>query len=399
MNQNQSAHFSVGEWLRKQKISLLVLAVCIVLFVFFYAYANSDSEDTTSLTQTSYTEYETAKVTSILSDDSSQSEMFENNYTGSQTLMIEITSGQYKGTKMSALNYLGALYGTHLKEGDSVVVAIYTSDDSVNNVTVYEYNRSNWVLVIVGVFILATILIGEKKGFQSLLGLILTIICLIFILIPLLMKGFPTILTSLLLCVYVAVVSFTLLEGITKKTVCAMLGTILGLVLAAFFGLISQALVKVHGMRMGDYVDALLQLKQAGTPIELRGLLLGGMLIAALGAVMDVAMSIASSVQELVTVNPSLTRKDIWTSGMNIGKDMIGTMTNTLILAFVGSSFLMVIYIYTLHLPAYELFSSTLVATEIVHSIASSIGVLLSVPLTVFISTFFFAPKHSSLTR
>lgn len=396
MNQNQSVHFSVKEWFQKQKISLLVLAICVVLFVIFYAYANSNQESTSTAAQTSYTEYETARVTSVLSDDSSKSEAFENNYTGSQDLMIEITSGQYKGTKMSAINYLGALYGTHLKEGDSVVVAIYTSDDSVNNVTVYEYNRSNWVLVIVGVFILATVLIGGKKGFQSLLGLILTIVCLIFILIPLLMKGFPTILTSLLICIFVAVVSFTLLEGITKKTICAMLGTVLGLVLAAFFGLISQSLVKVHGMRMGDYVDALLQLKQAGTPIELRGLLLGGMLIAALGAIMDVAMSIASSVQELVTVNPSLTRKDIWKSGMNIGKDMIGTMTNTLILAFVGSSFLMVIYIYTLHLPAYELFSSTLVATEIVHSIASSIGVLLSVPLTVLISTFFFASKKAT---
>ncbi|MGN0351274.1 MAG: YibE/F family protein [Roseburia sp.] len=393
MNKNLLSSFSFKEWIKKEKISLLVLAICAVLFLIFYFYANSASTEASVTEQGSYTEYETAKVTSVLSEDCEVSEMFENNYTGSQTLMIEITSGQYKGTTMSALNYLGALYGTHLKEGDSIVVSIYTSEGSVNNVTVYEYNRSNWVLLIVGVFLLVTVLIGGKKGFQSLLGLVLTIVCLIFILIPLLMKGFPTLLTVLLICVYVAVVSFTLLEGITKKTICAMIGTVSGLILAALFGLVAQALVKVNGMRMGDYVDALLQLKQGGTPLQLSGLLIGGMLIAALGAVMDVAMSIASSIQELVTVNPNLTKKDIWKSGMNIGKDMIGTMTNTLILAFVGSSFLLVIYIWSLNLPAYELFSSTLVATELVHSIASSIGVLFSVPLTVFISTFFFASK------
>lgn len=105
MNQNQSVHFSVKEWFQKQKISLLVLAICVVLFVIFYAYANSNQESATTAAQTSYTEYETAKVTSVLSDDSSKSEAFENNYTGSQDLMIEITSGQYKGTGLFLLKF------------------------------------------------------------------------------------------------------------------------------------------------------------------------------------------------------------------------------------------------------------------------------------------------------
>ena len=197
-------------------------------------------------------------------------------------------------------------------------------------------------------------------------------------------------LTTFFVCIYVAFFSFILLGGINKKTMCACIGTICGMGLAVIFGLLAQALVKVHGMRMGDYVDALLQLKQAGSPIQLRGLLIGGTMISALGAVMDVAMSISSAMQELTTVNSTLSRRELFKSGMNIGRDMIGTMTNTLILAFVGSSFLMVIYIYSLHVPTYELLSSTLVATELVHSVASSIGVILSVPLTVFISTFFF---------
>lgn len=382
--------------LKKEKsffITVAALAACILIFVSLYIYANASDDTSDAVTHTSYTEYEKATVISILSDDAQPSEMFEDNYVGSQSLLIEVTSGQYKGSTMSAINYLGALYGTHLKEGDSIVVSIYTSDGTVNNITVYEYNRTIPVLIILGLFVLVTVLIGKDRGAQSLLGLLITVICLIYILIPLLMRGFPTLLTTFFICVYVAFFSFILLGGVNKKTMCACIGTICGLALAVLFGLFAQTIIKVHGMRMGDYVDALLQLKQAGIPLKLRGLLIAGTMISALGAVMDVAMSISSAMQELTVVNPNLTRMDLIHSGMNIGRDMIGTMTNTLILAFVGSSFLLVIYIYSLDVPGYELLSSTLVATELVHGIASSIGVILSVPLTVFISTFFYHRK------
>ena len=247
---------------------------------------------------------------------------------------------------MSAISYLGALYGTRLSEGDPVVVSIFTTDQEVNSITVYEFNRTFHIMLILAGFVAITVIIGRKKGLQSLLGLAFTVLCLIFVLIPLLMKGFPTLITTFFVCVYVAVVSFIFIAGVTKKSACAMLGTFAGLALAVLFGLLAQWLVKVDGMRMGEYVDALLQLKQKGTPIQLSGLLIGGMIISTLGAVMDVAMSISSSMQELTSVNSSLTRKDLWRSGMNIGRDMIGTMTNTLILAFVGSSFLMVLYIF-----------------------------------------------------
>jgi uncharacterized membrane protein len=341
----------------------------------------------TSTDSSSYNEYETAVVTSVIDDVSSKSELFEDNYVGSQTLLIRVTSGQYAGSTMSADNYLGALYGTHLAEGDSVVVSIYTSDNSVSSVTVYDFNRTFPVMVIVALFIIATVIIGGRQGAKSLIGLIITVISLIFILIPLLMKGFATIPTTFFTCVYVAAFSFLLLGGINKKTLCACAGTVAGLMFAAVFGIFAQSFIKVDGMRMGDYVDALLQLKQGGIPIRLSGLLIGGTIISALGAVMDVAMSLSSAMCELVNVNPDIESRELFRSGMTIGRDMIGTMTNTLILAFVGSSFLMVIYIYSLNVPFYELLSSNLVATELVHGIASSIGVILSVPFTVWIAT------------
>lgn len=375
------------------KITWIVLGLCVAIFIGLIVYANSIKEDYEA-NAASYTTYETAKVTSVAYEDLSVEELYENSEVGSQQLMIEITSGEYKGMLMSAVNYVGALYGTHLYEGDKIVVAIYISEGEVNSITVYEYNRQLAAIILLLAFVTITVAIGRKKGAQSLIGLFFTIVCLIWILIPLLFAGANTILATFLICVYVAVVTYTLLEGVTKKTVCAMLGTLLGLVLAIIFGLMAQSLFKVHGMRMGDYVDALLQLKQGGTPIQLKGLLIGGMIVSSLGAIMDVAMSIASAVQELVRVNPKLTRKEIWKSGMNIGQDMIGTMTNTLILAFFGSSFVMVLYIYSLNVPVYELLSSTLVATQLVHGVASSIGVVLSVPLTVLIATLMYGGRN-----
>ena len=386
-------NFILSIWWKNNKISAIALLVCLILFIFAYNFANSDYEKTTL--QGAYTLYETATIESILSEDTYQEELYENNYVGTQTLLVKITSGDYKDSIMSATNYMSALYGTYLEAGDSIVAALSVNEGEVYNVAVYEFNRTIPTLIILGIFVLANVLIGGKKGAQSLLGLALTVVTLIWILVPLLIKGFPTLPTTLCVCIYVAIVCFILIGGIHKKSICAMLGTTGGLILATLFGLLSQAITRVNGMRMGDYVDALLQLKQGGTPLELSGLLIGGTMIASIGAIMDVAMSISSSMQELTIVNPSLTQKELWNSGMNIGRDMIGTMTNTLILAFVGSSFLLVIYIWTLHVPVYELLSSTLVATEFVHSIASSMGVILSVPLTVLICSISYSKKQS----
>ena len=118
----------------------------------------------------------------------------------------------------------------------------------------------------------------------------------------------------------------------------------------------------------------------------MRGRRVGGIVISALGAVMDVAMSIASAMTEVHTVAPTLSRRELFRSGMNIGRDMVGTMTNTLILAFLGSGFALIIYLYSLGLSAYQLISSAYLTIEVISSVSSSIGVILSVPLTALIS-------------
>lgn len=162
-----------------------------------------------------------------------------------------------------------------------------------------------------------------------------------------------------------------------------------GLIIASalLVALLSQSLLRIDGLRLTD-VEPLLQLRQTGTPLGLRGLLVAGVVISALGAVMDVAMSISSALTEVHTVAPDRDGRALFRSGMNIGRDMVGTMTNTLILAFLGSGLSFIIYLYSLGLDPRQLISSPYMATEVISGIASSIGVILAVPLTALITSF-----------
>ena len=204
------------------------------------------------------------------------------------------------------------------------------------------------------------------------MALAVTLVCLFWILIPLLMKGASTLLTVFLVCAYITVVTMVILGGVCRKTVCAALGTVAGTALALLFGLLSQSLLRIDGLRLTD-VEPLLQLRQTGTPLGLRGLLVAGVVISALGAVMDVAMSISSALTEVHTVAPDRDGRALFRSGMNIGRDMVGTMTNTLILAFLGSGLSFIIYLYSLGLDPRQLISSPYMATEVISGIARRI--------------------------
>lgn len=375
---------TLRQWWRDNRVSCLVLAAALVLFIVVRAIAAP--EKTEKIDAEAYAEYENAVITAVLSDNTFTDPAADNALRGEQLLLAEVKTGQYKGETLQVYGYVGPLYGVQLKEGDSTTLLISTYADGTHTATVYEYNRLPVLAVIVALFLIATVAVGGKVGAKSLVALAITLVCLFWILIPLLMKGAPTLLTVFLVCAYITVVTMVILGGVQRKTVCAALGTIAGTALSLLFGLAAQSLARVDGLRLTD-VEPLLQLRQTGTPIGLRGLLVGGIVISALGAVMDVAMSIASALTEVHAVAPERSAKELLRSGMNIGRDMVGTMTNTLILAFLGSGFAFIIYLYSLGLNPRQLISSAYLTIEVVSSISSSIGVILSVPLTAVISS------------
>ena len=377
--------------MKKQWISALVLAV--VLAVLGGLFIAAHPAQTPAPEAEEYMEYENAVVEQILSDSTEADPVSEDHFRGSQSLIVRVKTGRYAGQQMLAENTVGPIYGTPMALGDGVTVGLSTYADGTVRCYIYEYDRFPGLLIVVAAFLLVTVLVGGKVGLKSLVSLGLTVAALIFILLPLLLRGWPTIPTTFLIAVLVTAATFVILGGVERKTVCACLGTLAGIALATAFGLTAQWLLRIDGYRQ-EYTEALLQLRQTGeSGIGISGLVTAGVIVSALGAVMDVAMSISSAVQELNRVNPELTAKALLKSGMNIGRDMVGTMTNTLILAILGSGLTLIVYIYSLGLQPWQLLSSAYMSLEAISAVASSIGVMLAVPLTAAVCAVSFGKR------
>ena len=374
-------------WLRRSRWSILVLALAAALFL-FVRLSILRSEDSGELTG-DFVEYEKATVLTILSDSTYSDPASDGGYRGTQQMTVHVESGRYQGLDLLVENYVLPMYGVPVHEGDSVALMISTYSSGEVRASVFEFNRIPGLLIVLGLFFLVTVLVGRKTGLKSFFALLLTMGCVVYILFPLLLRGAPTLPTVFFTCVYITVVSFTILGGIERKSLCAMLGTVAGTAIAMLFGLLGQALCRVDGLRISDVEPLLLERVAAypdGPQMGLRGLLVAGILISALGAVMDVSMSISSSLEEIHSANPGLGFKALFRSGMNIGQDMVGTMTNTLILAFLGSGFTLILYLYFLGLSRYQLLPSAYLSMEVISGVSSSIGMILAIPLTAFIS-------------
>lgn len=369
----------------KQRIIQLVaialsLALCAGLF--FYARAGRNTYDDSGQGIT----YETARVLEVLSDNTAIDPTVENVRRGSQNLRLEILSGPYKGEEVAAENYLSAFYNVYVQEGDKLTVSINTLSDGQFSVSVYNYDRSGLIWAFVALFAAILALVGGRQGLRAVAGLAVTVFCVLFLLIPLLVqRGWPTVPTTLAIVAYTIFVSFVILGGIQTKTMVAALGSFGGVLLAGLLAWGACKIVHISGMNMDEAESLLLSACDNG--LKIKNLLICGILIAAEGAVMDIAMSISSAIQEIHTVNPDLTAKELFRSGMNIGRDAMGTMANTLVLAFVGSSLNMIIFIYAYDVSYVQLMNTDFVAIQVIRGLAGSTGIVLTVPLVTLISS------------
>lgn len=332
-----------------------------------------------------------AKVTAVLEDDAQPDwENSEGRRIGTQELEIRILSGRHKGEVLPLTNYLSALFNVDVGVGDRVIVRLITQEDGSYYASLFNYDRA---LVMGGamlVFCAVLVLLGGRKGVRALLGLVFTLVCLWFLLIPGLIRGLPAIPLTIAVAAVCAAASLILLDGPSRKSLCAILGCVGGVAAAGLFAALVGALTPMDGFNMSEAENLLLYGAEKG--LSIRGLLVCGVLVAALGAVMDVAMSIASAAWELREHNDGLSRRELFRSGMNIGRDAMGTMANTLILAFAGSSFNLLILIQIYDIPFLQLANTDFLCIEILQSVAGSMGILLTVPLVAAISAYLMAP-------
>ena len=349
--------------------------------------------------------YARAEVLSVEEDAYERDEQMEDVAIGHQMLRVRVETGPLEGREFTLKNYLSYFYGTLLKPGDPVTISFTEAKEGEEPIVlVQDYDRTIPLAIVVLMFLICTVLVGGKVGAKSLLGLGFTVLCIFTIMIPQMIAGAPTLPTVLMICAFVTVVTFVILDGVNRKTICAIFGTILGVCVSAVFGKFACWLLRISGFSVFDIdtaIEFLLQIKQgqvmggAMSSMQLSDMLVGGILIAALGAVNDVAMSISSAMNELIAVNPELSRRELIKSGMNIGRDMVGTMTNTLILAFVGSGMVTIIYLCSLEPTFRQFMSTTYLSVEMVQVLASSLGVIVGVPLSVILGALLFGKRGS----
>ena len=297
---------------------------------------------------------------------------------GKQELEIEIRTGQYKGETMVLTNYLSALANVDVKAGDKIIVRLAFNDDGTIYPLMFNYNRSTVLGAFILLFALAMAVIGGKKGIMALLGLLFTLVSLWLLLIPLIMRGVNPILATVCITAVTIVVCLFLLDGFTQKALAAIIGCAAGVFTAGAGAALAGYLASLNGFNTGEAEALILNATSGGLTIS--GLLICGILISSMGAVMDVAMSVASAVHEIHSHNESLTVKALFASGMNVGRDAIGTMANTLILAFTGSSLNMLLLTRAYDIPFLQLINTDFIAIEILQGMAGSLGIVLTVP-------------------
>lgn len=357
-------------------------------------YAANMNRPTYQSSDTSGIEYEVGKVTGILADNTTIDENNGGIWRGSMELQVEILTGRYKGETTYVTNYFSSLYNVRVSQGDKVSIRIDTGDSGYQ-VSIYNYYRVPQMLGCVAAFVLLLIVIGGKKGAKSAATLIFTMVCIIGILLPLSLKGYSPLWITIFIILICNLLTFFLIDGIQTKTIIASAGSVCGVLAGAAFALAAQWMMSVTTLQTEE-AETLLLITTT-TKLELKDLFLCGILIACMGAVMDVSMSIASAVAEIHSVNPQLETWELFRSGMNIGRDAMGTMSNTLILAFAGNSFNMLLMIYSYGIGFQQLMNTDFIAVEVIRSIAGSIGIICTVPIVAFMAGAAFGKKQKRL--
>lgn len=254
-----------------------------------------------------------------------------------------------------------------------------------------DYVRINYIIVLASVLFGLMILFGGAKGVNSIVALGFTCMAIFLVLVPSVLSGRNIYATAIIVCTYIIVSTLALVVGPSKKAASAMLGCLGGVFFAGLLMLFMDPVLTLTGV-----VDQESQFLLALPPenaIELRPVVFAGVTIGAVGAIMDVAMSIASGLWEVSLVGGAASFGKIFRSGINIGKDILGTMLNTLILAYIGSSLSLILLItfYAQSTSLMELFNREAIVVEFLRALVGSFGIFLTIPLTSAICGWLYA--------
>lgn len=350
-------------------LSRIVLTFLLLILIFIFSPFNFTKTSDSFLDNQTLCE---AIVTDINSSHSNQN----------SEIKVLVSDGKYKGEELNLNNTL-VLDDSELplKPNDSIQIFIQSDTNGKLNATIYNYVRDKSLLFLVGFFIVIIIVVGGVKGFYALLSIAFNVCIIYMILLPGLLSGYNPIKLTIICCLIISFFSLIIQNGLNKKTISCLIGTLGGVIIAGLVTFIMN-----NSLHVSIDYENFISLSKYSQDIQFnfQGILFSSIVIGALGANIDMSMSVATAMNELKENNPSISKYSLIKSGFSVGRDVIGTMTNTLILAYVGSAMVTLMIFLGYNVAFSYIINSQNISVEILRSLAGSIGIILSVPITVF---------------
>ena len=354
---------------------------------------NEDSEYQENESSKEDLPYSRARVVRIIDEISKETE-----YSGGviksniQKLEVFVYKGPHKGEKVIIeyeLNYdlVGNYKSIPLSKGDEILLYVEENQKGeIENAFVVDFARDKYLAYLVIGFLILMLLVGRKKGVKAIISLVLTIFAVVKILLPAILNGWDPVIVSSAICIVVICITLIIISGFNKKTLCAAVGTCGGVTAAGAIALIIGNLAKLTGL--GNEESQMLMYILGKVQLDFRGLLFGGIIIGTMGATMDVGMSIASAMHEIKANSPKIKTYHLLKAGMNVGRDIMATMANTLILAYAGGSLHLMLLFAAHKTPFSNIINWDMIASEVLRAIAGSTGILFAIPITALASAF-----------
>jgi uncharacterized membrane protein len=332
-----------------------------------------------------------AKVIKILEEK--EIEIMENQQLY-QKLEIEIINGSDIGKKIIIENGNQPLVNiVEYKVNDRVLI---TNDRDLDGNEVYfitDFERKNSLMLLSIIFVTLTILVAKWKGLSSIISMIFTFLIIFTFILPKISSGSNPLLIVSLASIFIIPISFYLSHGLKRKTTAAILGSLIALTIT---GVLAYIFINFSHLSGLSSEEAGMLLLNRGGLLNMKGLLLAGIVIGALGVLDDITMSQSAIVEELAITDKFKKSKDLYLRAMNVGKDHIASMVNTLVLVYVGASLpLLLIFNDNPH-PFLEIINYEMIAEEIIRTLIGSIGLIIAVPITTAIAVYMYKTANKN---
>ena len=315
---------------------------------------------------------------------------------GEQACTLELLGGAFKGQTATGYNMLnGSLEQDKIfAVGDKALVVISYQGDTILSINMIDHYRLNWELVLALCFAALLIFFAGKTGIRAIASFALTVLMIWKLLIPLYLKGHNPILIGLAATLVLTVLIIALVYGFDRRCAAAVSGAGLGVLVTCVLGILFTNAFRIHGAVMA-YSESLLY---SGFPdLDLTSIFMASIFLGSSGAVMDLSVDICSAVNEVVDKRPDISRRDAVRSGMNVGRAAMGTMTTTLLLAYSGGFVALLMVFMAQGTPIWNILNYKYVASEIIHTVVGSFGLVTVAPFTALTSGMLLAGRtHTS---